>query len=62
MVPIAAWPIRIPLPIASRALIPGFLRTTSVIPLVISTLRSIIAPEAPINMLAIKMRVKSSDS
>ena len=58
MVPMAAWPMRTPLPTASHGRMPGFLRTTSQMPLVISTERSIIAPAAPMKMLAIKMRVR----
>ena len=45
---------------ASRAVMSGFFSTTSLTELVMSTARSMTAPEAPINMLAMKIRVRFS--
>ena len=59
MVPMAACPMRMPLPTASQAPMPGFLRITSLTPLVMSTARSIMAPAAPMKILAMKILVRS---
>ena len=59
IVPMAALPTRSPDRMASGALISGFLPITSQTAEVMSTARSIMAPDAPINMLAIKIEVRS---
>ena len=58
MVPIAARPTFIPESIASFHPISGFLCTTSLTAEVISTERSIIAPEAPMKIALIKILVR----
>ena len=45
---------------ASRAVMSGFFSTTSLTALVMSTARSMTAPEAPMKMLAMKIRVRFS--
>ena len=58
MVPMAARPTFIPERIASRLLMPGHFSTTSFTALVMSTARSMMAPEEPIKMLAMKICVR----
>ena len=59
MVPMAARPTRRPDKTASAGRISGFLEMTSYTAEVMSTARSIMAPEAPIKILAIKIEVRS---
>ena len=56
----AARPTVKPLMTASRAEMPGFFSTTSPTALVMSTARSMTAPEAPMKMLAMNIRVRLS--
>lgn len=58
MVPIAARPTFIPERTASRRLMPGRFSTTSWTAEVMSTDKSIMAPDAPMKMDAIKIRVR----
>ena len=55
MVPMAARPTFRPEAVASRQPMPGFFATTSRTAEVMSTLRSITAPEEPTKMEAIKI-------
>ena len=56
----AARPTVKPDCIASRAVMSGFFSTTSEMLLVMSTERSIMAPEEPMKILAMKIRVRLS--